>query len=51
LQFLKDRWAGLTYEYKPELNEALDIHAKRLAVISSVKRIADKSNKQTVVVI
>lgn len=51
LQLLKERWAGLNYDYKPELNEALDIYAKRLAVISSVKRIADKSNKQTVVVI
>lgn len=51
LQFLKERWAGLNYDYKPELNEALDIHAKRLAVISSVKRIAEKSSKQTVVVI
>lgn len=51
LTFVRDKWLDLNYDYKPELTEALDIHAKRLAIISSVKRVAEKSSKQTVVVI
>lgn len=44
LDFLIDRYQHLAFDHKPELNEALDIYAKRMQIINAVKRVA---NKQT----
>lgn len=51
LTFIRDKYQSLTYDYKPEINEALDIYAKRQAIISSVQRLAGKQQKERALVL
>lgn len=45
LDFVLTRYLKLDYPYKPEIGEALDIHAKRQKIIDSIKRQANKHQK------
>lgn len=38
LEFIRDKYSSLDIEYKPAINEALDIYSKRVQVINAVKR-------------
>lgn len=51
LTFLLEKYQDINFDFKPELTEALDIHAKRMQIITAVKRTAQKHKKAGVLVI
>lgn len=51
LTFMRDKYSDLIFEYKPEITEALDIHAKRMKIMVALKRIIIKQNSEKALVI
>lgn len=49
LELMRDKFAKLQIEYKPDINKALDIYDKRVAVINAIKRAkADRASAKRV---
>lgn len=44
LTFMRDKYKDLQFDYKPEITEALDIHAKRMQITVALKRLVTKQN-------
>lgn len=51
LTFMRDKYADLNFDYKPEITEALDIHAKRMQITVALKRLVTKQNSGKALVI
>lgn len=49
LIFMRDRYATIVFEFKPEISEALDLHSKRVAIMNGIKRERTKQNKNRTV--
>ncbi|HVB24097.1 MAG TPA: hypothetical protein VNG51_19320 [Ktedonobacteraceae bacterium] len=42
LEFMRDKFAVIKIEYKPDINTAFDIYTKRLSVVNAFKRAAEE---------
>lgn len=46
LLFMRDKYKLLTWEYKPQINNALDIYSKRVAIENTIKQSIEAKNKK-----
>lgn len=51
LEFMRDKYKDLQFDYKPEITEALDIYAKRMQITVALKRLVTKQNNGKALVI
>ncbi len=48
LLFLRDKYSTLDFEYKPSINDAIDIYRKRVQIINAVKQEVKNSDVQRI---
>lgn len=51
LEFMRDNYAGADLEFKPQVNNALDIYNKRVQIINAVKSQIKSNNKPVIGVV